>query len=63
MRRREYNTRLMKTKLLTVGLHLGDPRHTACVLDETGEILAEEAFANTLAELEVLSGRFHRNSR
>lgn len=33
----------METKTLTIGLDLGDRRHHACVLDASGEILAEEA--------------------
>jgi len=42
----------MKTKKtagekLTVGLDLGDRRHFVCVLDASGEILAEEAIVNT----------------
>ena len=37
----------MKTKALTIGRDLGDRRHHACVLDEAGEILAEEVLVNT----------------
>ncbi len=58
MRRRVYNARLMKTKTLTVGLDLGDRRHTACVLDEAGDIIAEEAFANTREVLTAFSARY-----
>lgn len=39
--------RLMKTKNLTIGIDLGDRRHQACVLNEAGEILAEEVITNT----------------
>jgi hypothetical protein len=58
MRRREYNTRLMNSKTLTVGLDLGDRQHTACVLDEAGEIIAEEAFANSREVLTAFSARY-----
>ena len=41
----------MKTKILQLKTDrwtdLGDRRHHACVLDASGEILAEEAIANT----------------
>lgn len=50
--------RLMKTKTLTVGLDLGDRRHTACVLDEAGDILAEEPLANTREVLTAFSARY-----
>ena len=33
------------TDNLTIGLDLGDRRHTACVLSPAGEILAEEKIA------------------
>ena len=53
----------MKTKKpaaekLTVGLDLGDRRHCACVLAETGEIVAEETFANTREVLTAFSARY-----
>ena len=49
----------MKTKIpagekLTIGLDLGDRRHHACLLDEAGEILAEEVIVNTREVLTVL---------
>ena len=53
----------MKTKIpaiekLTVGLDLGDRRHSACVLDASGEILAEEVIVNTRECLTAFSARF-----
>ncbi len=48
----------MNTKTLTVGLDLGDRRHTACVLNETGDIIAEETFANTREVLMAFSARY-----
>ena len=53
----------MKTKIpavekLTIGLDLGDRRHTACVLDASGDIVAEETLVNTRAALEVFSARY-----
>ena len=35
------NLRLMNTNELTIGLDLGDRKHTVCVLSAAGEILAE----------------------
>ena len=53
----------MKTKIpagetLTIGLDLGDRRHHACVLDASGEILAEEAIVNTREVLTVFAARY-----
>jgi transposase len=53
----------MKTKLsagekLTVGLDLGDRRHHACVLDASGEILAEEVIVNTREVLTAFCARY-----
>ena len=53
----------MKTKKpagekLTIGLDLGDRRHYACVLDASGEILAEEAIVNTPEVLTAWSARY-----
>jgi transposase len=48
----------MNSKTLTVGLDLGDRQHTACVLDEAGEIIAEEAFANSREVLTAFSARY-----
>ena len=55
--------RLMNTKIpagetLTIGLDLGDRRHHVCVLDAAGEILAEEAIANTRECLEAFAARY-----
>ena len=43
---------------LTIGLDLGDRRHTVCVLDEAGDIVAEEVIANTRECLEIFATRF-----
>jgi hypothetical protein len=53
----------MKTKKpagekLTIGLDLGDRRHHACVLDEGGEIRAEEVIVNTREVLTVFFARY-----
>jgi len=53
----------MKTKIpavenLTVGLDLGDRRHTVCVLNAAGDIVTAEAIVNTRACLEAFSVRF-----
>ncbi len=51
--------RLMKpTAKLTIGIDLGDRRHTVCVLNEAGVIVAEEQLTNTRACLEAFSARF-----
>lgn len=46
------------TANVTLGLDLGDRRHSYCVLDTGGEILAEEQLVNTRECLEALSRRF-----
>lgn len=43
---------------LTLGLDLGDRRHAVCVLDEQGQITAEETLPNTRETLEQLSKRY-----
>ncbi len=53
----------MKTKIpavesLTVGLDLGDRRHTVCVLNASGDIVTAEAIVNTRECLEAFSVRF-----
>lgn len=53
----------MKTKIpavekLTVGLDLGDRHHHACVLDEAGEILAEETIVNSREVLTAFCARY-----
>jgi transposase len=55
--------RIMKTKKtavekLTIGLDLGDRRHHACVLDDAGEILAEEVIVNTREVLLAFCARY-----
>ena len=42
----------------TIGLDLGDRRHTLCVLDAAGAIVAEETLTNTRECLEAFSTRF-----
>ena len=46
------------TAKLTIGLDLGDRRHTVCVLNEAGDIVVEETLTNTRACLEAFSTRF-----
>jgi kynurenine formamidase len=41
----------------TIGLDLGDRKHTVCVLDAKGGILKEETITNTRASLAALSRR------
>ena len=53
----------MKTKKpavekLTIGLDLGDRRHHACILDASGEILAEEVIVNTREVLTAFCARY-----
>lgn len=43
---------------LTIGLDLGDRRHTVCVLSAGGDIVTEEVIVNTRACLEVFATRF-----
>ena len=52
----------MNSNTSTIGLDLGDRRHHACVLDKTGEILAEEAIANSREVLSAFA-RFFRKRR
>ena len=49
----------MKTQpsIKTIGLDLGDRRHSVCVLDHQGGILREETITNTRASLTALSRR------
>jgi transposase len=49
----------MKTpsKQKTIGLDLGDRKHSVCVLDHRGEILKEETITNTRESLRALSKR------
>jgi transposase len=43
---------------VTIGLDLGDRRHTVCVLSDSGQILAEETLTNTHESLTGLSVRY-----
>lgn len=49
----------MKTPLnpITIGLDLGDRKHSVCVLDHRREILTEETITNTRESLKALSKR------
>ncbi len=60
-KRHRASTPPMKTKTDTtpiIGLDLGDRRHTVCVLDSAGEILAEFSIPNTHEQLEGLSRQY-----
>jgi transposase len=48
----------MDTNQVTIGLDLGDRRHHVCVLSASGEILAEEMFANTRECLNTFAARY-----
>ena len=53
----------MKTKIpavenLTIGLDLGDRRHTVCVLNEAGDIVTEETLVNTREVLTAFCARY-----
>ena len=37
----------MNANNITIGINLGDRRHTVCVLSAAGDIVAEETIANT----------------
>jgi hypothetical protein len=39
-------------KQITIGLDLGDRRHTYCVLDEAGKMTREGSLGNTRDEIE-----------
>jgi len=47
----------MTANHITIGLDLGDRRHTVCVLSASGEILAEEAITNTRECLTAFASR------
>jgi hypothetical protein len=49
---------LKKTKTYTIGLDLEDRKHHACVLDATGEIVAEEVLANRAEVITAFSKQF-----
>lgn len=48
----------MNTKNLTVGLDLGDRHHHVCVLDEAGEILAQEVIVNAREVVTAFCARY-----
>ena len=48
----------MNTKTLTVGLDLGDRHHHVCILDETGEIVAQEVIVNAREVLTAFCARY-----
>lgn len=52
------NTKKPAVKKLTIGLDLGDRHHHACVLDATGEIVAEEVIVNTREVVTAFCGRY-----
>lgn len=52
------NTKKPIVEKLTIGLNLGDRRHHACILDEAGEILAEETIVNTREVPSAFCGRY-----
>ena len=52
------NTKKPTVEKLTIGLDLGDRHHHACVLDASGEILAEEAIVNTREVVTAYCARY-----
>jgi len=48
----------MNAKKLTIGIDLGDRKHSACVLSAGGEILAEEVITNTRECLTIFAQRY-----
>lgn len=48
----------MSTSTLTIGLDLGDRRHTVCVLNASGEIVSESSIPNSRESLEALSKEY-----
>lgn len=48
----------MNTNELTIGLDLGDRRHHVCVLNSSGEIIAEEVLPNTRECLSAYTARY-----
>jgi len=45
-------------QIVTIGVDLGDRRHTVCALSDSGQILAEETLTNTHESLTGLSVRY-----
>jgi transposase len=48
----------MTTNNLTIGIDLGDRKHSACVLSAGGEILAETEITNTRECLTAFARRY-----
>lgn len=50
----------MKTKksAITIGIDLGDRKHSVCVLDAKGDVLKQETITNSRASLTALSRRY-----
>lgn len=55
-------TKTTVTANITLGLDLGNRRHSYCVLDTEGEILAEDQLVNIRECLEALSRRFSQST-
>ncbi len=49
------NTAARNKKKITIGLDLGDRRHTYCVLDETGKVAREGTLGNTREQLATMA--------
>ena len=49
------NTAARNKKKITIGLDLGDRRHTYCVLDETGKVAREGTLGNTREQLATVA--------
>jgi transposase len=52
------NAAARKKKQITIGLDLGDRRHTYCVLDEAGKIAREGSLCNTREQLAAMAGSY-----
>ena len=57
------NTAARSKKRITIGLDLGDRRHTFCVLDETGKVAREGTLGNTREELATIGAKLSRRDR
>jgi hypothetical protein len=49
------NAAARKKKQITIGLDLGDRRHTYCVLDEAGKMAREGSLSNTREQLAAMA--------
>ena len=49
---------MKSTENITIGIDLGDRRHTVCVLSAGGDIVTEETIVNTRECLEAFAARF-----